>query len=113
MGIGSIIHRLTTIDQAISDAEAIARRIQRRDPKFVDAIALQAAVRWMQGDAGGAANAVARLCGGADGQMWCARYASAQVVQGRWTPSAVEAYRSLLQDRAVQLELRNWQPMAR
>ena len=90
-----------------AQAEALVRRIMRRDPNFVDAFALLAAVRWMQGDPGGTARAIAQLCGGGDGRMWCARYSTEQVVLGRWTPRAVEAYRELLKEKSVQLELKN------
>merc|ERR1719247_1250098 len=64
-------------------AEALAQRLIREDPNFVDALALLAAIRSLRGDPGGAANAVARLC--TNGAL-CERYASVDVVLGRWTP---------------------------
>ena len=60
-------------------AEALAQGLIREDPNFVDALALLAAVRWLRGDAGGAASAVARLCTGPS--ALCERYASVDVVR--------------------------------
>jgi tetratricopeptide (TPR) repeat protein len=95
-------------------AEKIARRILRRDPIFADAHALLATARWLQGDAAGAAEAIGSgLCGGLNGAMWCTRYADERVVLGRWSPRAVEAYRELLKQPAVKLELKNGQMMGR
>lgn len=88
-------------------AESIVRRILRRDPNFVDAKALLATLRWLQEDKGGAANAIATLCQGDNGPMWCGRYSTEDVVLGRWTPTAVRAYRQLLQEPSIALELRN------
>jgi len=88
-------------------AERVVRRIMRRDPGFVDALALLATIRWIQGDRGGTANAIATLCSGSNGGMWCERYSIDQVVLGRWTPLAVKAYRELLREPSIQLELRN------
>lgn len=74
-------------------AEREAAAIIRRDPRFVNADALLAAIRWQAGDVGGAVRAVERLC---EEPTLCQRYSTVDVVLGRWTPAAVEAYRGLL-----------------
>lgn len=85
-------------------AERAASQIIRRDPRFVDADALLAAVRWKQGDVGGAVRAFERLC---QEPLFCERYATADVVLGRWTPKAVDAYRQLLKEPGIKLALKD------
>jgi tetratricopeptide (TPR) repeat protein len=85
-------------------AEREASKIIRRDPRFVDADALLAAVRWKQGDVGGAVRAFERLC---EEPLFCQRYATADVVLGRWTPKAVDAYRQLLKEPGIKLALKD------
>jgi len=97
----------------LADAEKQARTLIRRDPNFVDAKALLAALRMEQGDVGGAANAVALLCSGDEGAQWCRRYSSVEVVLGRWSPRAVAAYKRLLTEPSVQRELKNGQSLPR
>lgn len=88
----------------LSAAESEASKIIRRDPRFVDATALLAAIRWKTGDVGGAVRAFERLC---EEPMFCRRYANDEVVIGRWTPKAVDAYRQLLQEPGIKLALKN------
>ena len=85
-------------------AEREVRTLLRRDPNFVDATALLAALRWSQGDIGGATATYASLC---ETPIWCETYASDTAVLGRWTPRAVEAFRGLLAEPAVQRERKN------
>ena len=47
---------------------------------------------------------MAQLC---NEPNWCQRYSTVDVVMGRWTPRAVEAWRGLLQEKAVQRELKD------
>jgi len=94
---------------SLAEAEAQAKRLIRRDPNFRDGQALLAALRFEQGDTAGAAGAFSRLCDGADGAAWCRRYSTADVVVGRWSPRAVAAYRRLLDEPAIVLELKNGQ----
>ena len=96
----------------LSEAERRVRRLMRLDPNFRDATALLAALRLEQGDVGGAASAVSMLCSGVDGGEWCRRYSKVDVVLGRWTPRAVDAYKKLLNEPSVQLELRNAQSLS-
>ena len=91
----------------LASAEKRARSLIRRDPNFKDGAALLAALRLEQGDPGGAASAVALLCSGPEGSAWCQRYSTVDVVMGRWSPRAVAAYRRLLKEPSVQLELKN------
>ena len=90
---------------SLPEAEKVARKLIRRDPNFKDGFALLAALRYAQGDTGGAAALVNDLCAGASGL--CARYADVNIVLGRWSPKAVETYRKLLTEPSIQLELRN------
>ena len=91
----------------LEQAEAVARRLVRRDPNFRDGSALLATLRSMQGDKAGAADAFSVVCDGRDGAAWCDRYSTEQVVLGRWTPKAVEAYRDLLGAPSIQLIIKN------
>jgi tetratricopeptide (TPR) repeat protein len=91
----------------LSSAEKLASRLIRRDPQFRDGFALLATLRNMQGDVAGAAQAFEDLCSGRDGAQWCRRYSTVDVVLGRWTPSAVDAYRTLLKAPAIQRAIRN------
>eukprot|EP00310_Coccolithus_braarudii_P014965 CAMPEP_0183348830 /NCGR_PEP_ID=MMETSP0164_2-20130417/13216_1 /TAXON_ID=221442 /ORGANISM="Coccolithus pelagicus ssp braarudi, Strain PLY182g" /LENGTH=274 /DNA_ID=CAMNT_0025520477 /DNA_START=81 /DNA_END=906 /DNA_ORIENTATION=+ len=59
--------------------EREARTLMRRDPRFVDSVALLAAAKWSRGDVKGAAQAFERLC---EEPQLCARYASISVVLG-------------------------------
>ena len=61
---------------SLPEAEKVARKLIRRDPNFKDGFALLAALRYAQGDTGGAAALVNDLCAGASGL--CARYAGRQ-----------------------------------
>jgi len=89
-------------------SEKLARRLLRRDPNFVDAQALLATIKWSQRDAGGAAAEMSALCDRPrDGQTWCERYSTADVVLGRWPPLAVSTYRDMLKDRSIQLVFKN------
>jgi tetratricopeptide (TPR) repeat protein len=94
---------------SLGEAERRVRTLIRRDPNFRDGTALLAALRLEQNDVGGAASAVNMLCSGADGPEWCRRYSNVEIVLGRWSPRAVAAYRRLLKEPSVQLELRNAQ----
>jgi len=89
--------------------EREALSLVRRDPRFVDGQALLAAARWSAGDVRGAASAFEKLC---SDPKFCARYASDQVVLGRWTPRAVDAYRGLLKEPSVQLAVKNARAMS-
>ena len=91
----------------LKEAELIAQRLVRRDPNFKDGSALLATVRSLQGDGAGAADAFSVVCDGRDGAVWCDRYSTEQVVLGRWTPKAVEAYRALLTAPSIQLIIKN------
>ena len=84
-------------------AEREVRTLLRRDPAFKDGEALLAALQWSQGSKE-YSQTVAQLC---DEPNWCQRYSTVDVVIGRWTPRAVEAYRGLLQEKAVQRELKD------
>ena len=97
---------LLQLDQ-LEQAEVIARRLVRRDPNFRDGSALLATLRSLEGDNAGAADAFSVVCDGRDGAVWCDRYSTEQVVLGRWTPKAVEAYRSLLKLTSIQLIIKN------
>lgn len=92
---------------SLTEAERVARTLVRRDPGFRDGQALLATLRYEQGDKGGAASLIGELCSGANGSMWCSRYSTADVVLGRWTPRAVAAYRRLIEEPSVRLELKN------
>lgn len=96
----------------LARAEKGARTLIRRDPNFKDGAALLATLRLEQGDVGGAASAMSLLCSGPDGNAWCRRYSSVDVVLGRWSPRAVAAYKRLLDEPSVKLELRNGQGVA-
>ena len=63
---------------SLPEAEKVARKLIRRDPNFKDGFALLAALRYAQGDTGGAAALVNDLCAGASGL--CARYADVNIV---------------------------------
>lgn len=91
-------------------AEREVRTLLRRDPQFVDGTALLAVLQWSRGDVGGAAVSYAALC---EQPLFCERYASDAAVLGRWTPRAVEAFRSLLREPAVQRERKNAAVLAR
>ena len=84
-------------------AEREVRTLLRRDPAFKDGEALLAALQWSQGSKE-YSQTVAQLC---NEPGWCARYSTVDVVMGRWTPRAVEAWRGLLQEKAVQRELKD------
>ena len=89
-------------------AEKLARNLLRRDPNFVDAQALLATIRWSQRDMGGAAAELSALCDRpTDGQQWCERYSTVDVVLGRWPPRAVATYRDLLMQPSVALIFKN------
>ena len=89
-------------------AEKLARNLLRRDPNFVDAQALLATIRWSQRDIGGAAAELSALCDRpTDGQQWCERYSTVDVVLGRWPPRAVATYRDLLMQPSVALIFKN------
>jgi tetratricopeptide (TPR) repeat protein len=92
---------------SLAEAERIAKTLVRRDPGFRDGQALLAALRFEQGDRAGAANSISELCSGVSGSMWCSRYSSVDVVLGRWTPKAVDAYRRMIEEPSVKLELKN------
>lgn len=92
---------------SLAEAEKTTRTLLRRDPGFRDGRALLAALRFEQSDRAGAATAVGELCDGAGGSMWCRRYSTVDVVLGRWTPKAVDAYRRLLAEPSIALEFRN------
>ena len=64
---------------------------------------LLAALQWSQGSKE-YSQTVAQLC---NEPNWCQRYSTVDVVMGRWTPRAVEAWRGLLQEKAVQRELKD------
>ena len=88
------------------DTVALVRAVRtllRRDPAFKDGEALLAALQWSQGSKE-YSQTVAQLC---NEPGWCARYSTVDVVMGRWTPRAVEAWRGLLQEKAVQRELKD------
>ena len=95
--------------ERIEEAEKLTRKLIRRDPMFRDGQALLATLRYEQSDVAGAARAITDLCSGADGAAWCSRYSSVDVVTGRWSPRAVAAYRRLLDEPSIRLELRNGQ----
>ena len=91
----------------LSESESLARRIMRRDPKFVDATALLATLQYEQGDRQSAANTINALCSGAAGTQWCARYSTSDAVRGRWTPRAVDSYQRMIAEPSIRLEFRN------
>ena len=91
----------------LKEAERTTRTLLRRDPQFKDGYALLAALRFEQDSKSDAATLISDLCSGLDGEQWCSRYSNIDVVVGRWTPSAVAAYRRLLAEPSIQLELRN------
>ena len=79
------------------------RTLLRRDPAFKDGEQSLAALQWSQGSKE-YSQTVAQLC---NEELWCQRYSTVDVVMGRWTPRAVEAWRGLLQEKAVQRELKD------
>ena len=90
--------------------ERADRTLLRRDPQFVDGTALLAVLQWSRGDVGGATVSYAALC---EQPLFCERYATDAAVLGRWTPRAVDAFRSLLREPAVQRERKNAAVLAR
>ena len=91
----------------LQEAERVTKVLVRRDPQFRDGYALLAALRFELGSAGDAAVAINDLCAGLDGEVWCERYSTEEVILGRWTPKAVAAYKRMLREPSIQLELRN------
>ena len=91
----------------LREAERVTKVLLRRDPQFRDGYALLAALRFELGSAGDAAVAINDLCAGLDGEVWCERYSTEEVILGRWTPKAVAAYKRMLREPSIQLELRN------
>lgn len=76
-----------------AEGARLAEAIVRRDPNFVDGFAILAACRWREGRPFDAERAYIRLC---QEPAWCARYATADVVTGRWPPAAVAAWQEFL-----------------
>jgi len=110
-------------DDAGAEREAAALLL--RDPEFVDARALLAAIRWVRGDQVSAENSWSEICEGVrppeptnmlgravrdaglavgiskyvpqnGGQEFCKTYSSMSAVQGRWPPRALSAYKTFL-----------------
>uniref|UniRef100_A0A7S2QDV2 Uncharacterized protein n=1 Tax=Zooxanthella nutricula TaxID=1333877 RepID=A0A7S2QDV2_9DINO len=106
-------------------AERAAATLLRKDPEFVDARALLAAIRWGKGDAAGSETAWAEICEGvrpagattnvgrlvqdaglalgiskyaprAGGQEFCRMYSSMDAVKNRWPVRSQAAYRQFL-----------------
>uniref|UniRef100_A0A7S4R365 Uncharacterized protein n=1 Tax=Alexandrium monilatum TaxID=311494 RepID=A0A7S4R365_9DINO len=111
-----------------ASAEREAAALLLKDPNFVDARALLAAVRWARGDTVAAENSWSEICEGvrppeptnllgravrdaglavgiskyvprAGGLEFCETYSTLDAVRGRWPPRAVAAYRSFLARR--------------
>lgn len=97
----------------LEDAERRTVVLLRKDPNFLDARALLAAVRYTRGDSNGAEESFAQLCRptisspnrfrpptpGIGGTDWCELYSKSEILQGRWTPSAIAAYDAFLASR--------------
>lgn len=96
-----------------ADAERRTVSLLRKDPNFLDARALLAAVRYSRGDKDGAEESFAQLCRptvsspnrfspptkGIGGTDWCELYSTSDIVTGRWTPTAISAYNAFLKSR--------------
>jgi len=93
----------------LAESEKRTKVLMRKDPVFVDAKALLATLRYEQGDRAGAATVIGDLCRGDNGDVWCEQYSNVDIVIGRWTPKAVDAYRRLLAEPSIQRELKNTQ----
>lgn len=94
--------------QKLPEVEGITLRLLQTDPNFVDARAVRAILRYDQGDIGGAAAEMAKLCTKSEvGENFCNIYSSIDAVLGRWSPRAVATYRKLLTESSIQRELRN------
>ncbi|KAJ8613990.1 hypothetical protein CTAYLR_005633 [Chrysophaeum taylorii] len=97
----------------LADAERRTLAILRRDPNFLDARALLAAIRFKRGDLAGAEDSYAQICRptvsapnrfrpptpGIGGTDWCEIYSDTAVVRGRWTPASLAAYDAFLRSR--------------
>jgi len=102
-----------------ADAESRVVALVRRDPNFLDGRALLAAIKFRRGDKDGAEEAFAAICRpavsspnrftpptrGLGGTDWCEAYASRDIVTGRWTPTATEAYDAFLASRSKSARL--------
>ena len=88
----------------LARAEQELRTLLRRDPAFVDGVALQAVIAYTRGDVGAASAAYASVC---ETRLWCERYATADAVLGRWPPRAVAAFERLLEEPAIRLARKN------
>lgn len=94
--------------QKLPEVEGVTLRLLQTDPNFVDARAVRAILRYDQGDIGGAAVEIAKLCTKSEvGENFCNIYSSIDAVLGRWSPRAVATYRKLLTEPSIQRELRN------
>ena len=89
-------------------AEREAAKLKRRDPQLKDCDAVIATSRFARGDLSGAAEAFNELC---VETQWCDVYSREDAIKGRWPPSAVKAYRRLLQEPSIARAVRNARAM--
>ena len=104
-----VAFQLNDLDDALKRTDIIVRR----DPNFLDAKALLAAIHYARGETEKAETTFAGLCRptvtapnqfktpipGLGGPDFCDLYSSTDYVKDRWTPRAVDAYDAFLRSR--------------